>query len=455
MTCEMSLFSCIKTRSRSPVDDSTTNCSGSEYDDDFTCVAIHGDSRSLKFTNEDVAFCVGVDKLYHRDFVSREERFRGENQIAPDARSMREAFISKLNLHDDKVNVSIASNSADDCTKQGLRASFLNIATLAKSNGNFIFYFAGHGFRVNGKYVIAPSDYADGTESAGILGDDLVQWLNEADCKAKNVLFIFDCCYAGNLGESLKKYTKLKKPAYRLFAMCGCGSGEIISSVGALGHSIFTYFLLDHLKTSELNIAEAAPNIQKLCVSLSSLVIMYDNEKGKPYPGKFTPKLLALGIVERIILPKPEEKEVVALLTRLLPKTVSEQPHACAINWLRSSPVKDALLNLSDKAYYRDKLQTGIVSALLHSLAIIHYAYANEDGRKLLKSRNLFLVVAIIVSKEISFCELTIKQIMTGLKHYIYVVEKFKIDSSYLHDLHTEMDVLRNRPVSDDNQLEP
>lgn len=438
---------CIKNCCRSPVDDSTF-----EYGEP-KCVAIHGYSSVLKFNNEDVAFCVGIDKLYHRDFVGREERFRGENQIAADARSMREAFISKLKLHEDKVKISIASNSEDGCTKQGLRASFLKIAALAESNGNFIFYFAGHGFGVNEKYVLAPSDYADGTESTGILGDDLVQWLNEAVCKAKNVLFIFDCCYAGNLGESLTKDMELKIPAH-LFAMCGCASGEIISSVGALGHSIFTYFLLDHLKTSELNITEAIHDTQNFCASLSCLVIMYDNKKGEPYPGKFTPKLFAndakLGIVERVILPTPEEKAVVVLLRRLLSEIVNEEPHVCTMDWLCSPVVKDALINLSDKAFFCDKLQTGIVSALLHSLAIIHYAYANEDGRKLLKSRNLFLVVAINVSKEINFCELTIDQIMTGLKHYIYVVENFKIDPSHLQDLHTEMDTLRKRLASDD-----
>ena len=72
---------------------------------------------------------------------------------------------------------------------------------------------------------MVPADFNNEDEKFGISGDDLVDWLNVSQCKASNVLLIFDCCYAGNLGEGLVYHNSLKITA-NLFAMCGCTSKE-------------------------------------------------------------------------------------------------------------------------------------------------------------------------------------------------------------------------------------
>ena len=163
------------------------------------------------------------------------------------------------------------------------KACTLRFWSMLKSfkNGNFIFYFAGYGFEWHDRCVLVPADFNKKGES-GISGDELVQWLNDAKCKAKNVLFIFDCCYAGSLGETLTCHKRLEFNS-NLFAMCGCAAKEKLSSIGGLGHSIFTYFLLDYLNTSEykgeIKIEQAMDVIAELCFSFSCLVMVLDSSK--------------------------------------------------------------------------------------------------------------------------------------------------------------------------------
>lgn len=118
--------------------------------------------------------------------------------------------------------------------------------------------------------MLVPGDF-DGNESSGISGDELVQWLNDADCncKAQNVIFLLDCCYAGKLGKKLVIRVKLKIAA-TLFAMCGGEANERLFSHQGLGHSIFTFFVLDYIKEPacwENSIFKKQWMISTICVS--------------------------------------------------------------------------------------------------------------------------------------------------------------------------------------------
>ena len=128
----------------------------------------------LKFDKDkDVAFCVGIDIILSPEFA----RMQAEETIKKDATEMRVALITKLNLKAEKVKISIASNR-NDCTRDGLLKSFSECAQQVEENGNFIFYFAGHGYELHNRCMLVPTDFVRSAENNnGISGDDLVQYL--------------------------------------------------------------------------------------------------------------------------------------------------------------------------------------------------------------------------------------------------------------------------------------
>ena len=254
---------------------------------DVKCAVISPNiDGSIRFDhNKDFAFCVGIDQ----QLTDRTEQV--DETINRDATEMQRTFLTTLGLNPEQIKVSTASNACDDCTKKGLRDSFIKCAGKVKENGNFIFYFAGHGYELHDRCILSPADFNKQDVSSGISGDDLINWVNIAECKASNVLFIFDCCYAGNLGELLTSDENLKTKA-NLYVMCGCAPKEKVTAISALRHSIFTYFLLDYLQAltcrGEINVRQAMEIISDLCFSFSCLIMIYD---GKLYCCTFTPAL--------------------------------------------------------------------------------------------------------------------------------------------------------------------
>lgn len=396
-------------------------------------------SDTLEFDcKNDAAYCVGIDELHHIDG-------RRDETIRNDATEMREAFITSLGFNPDHVKLSISSNRYDDCTKEGLRQSFLQCANKVKQYGNFIFYFAGHGFNCKAsRCLLVPADFNPEDEKSGISLDDIVDWLNISQCKARNVLFIFDCCYAGFLGEGLACHNNLKITA-NMFAMCGCAPKEKTKSVSALGHSVFAFFLLDYLHTSnrkkEFKVQQAINEVSDLCFKFSSLIMIY-NEEEKLHYGTFNPKAyygnaqIYERCVSNIVI---HPKEIVRKLQGWREGELIEKPHEMVDHWFEfvvSHVLRGALAN---KASLSEKLQKAIVSASLHSAALVHYIHADDNGKSQLETGNLFLRIAIRASNTIDMFELRTDHMSTGLKFYIGAVNKLKFNCAKLQNLHETM----------------
>ena len=418
-----------------------SNFDSQKYDPVFAEIGCD-DRVVLNFNREiDVAFCVGVDILTDSVCVEQEKL----ETIAKDARDTREVFITTLGLKDTRVKLSMASNLNDDCTKEGLRTSFFESAKQVGEKGNFIFYFAGHGNELRDRCILAPTNFAK-NEKTGISGDDLVQWLNDADCKASNVLFIFDCCFAGSLGASLTHSEELTIAAH-LFVMCGCMPREKVTSVSALKHSVFSYCLLDYLETCdsgrEFKIQQAMDEISNLCFGLSNLILIY--KEGKLHCAGFNPGLYqrrAFVIQEQLVNESTPRKPINSTLTLLLENPIYYRPHDMVDQWLQIPAIKKSLKILHYKASLSNNknLQNCIVSLLLHSSALIHYEYCKADKKENgLEKKNIFLQIAIKVSNEVTFCNLTIDHVMIGLEHYISAVKSLGIDCSNLLKLADNM----------------
>ena len=242
-----------------------------------------------------------------------------------------------------------------------------------------------------------------------------------------------------------------------LFAMSGCATSEKITSFSALGHSIFTFFLLDYLKAFDhsrifdhrnFKIEQAVDEIAKLCFGLSNLILTYNKETKKFYTGSFNPRLYRRPGKGRIceccdsLLPLPKELQIKTILESFFEnQLLVDRPNSIIQEWFLSPVIQKSLKILSDKASVSKILQTGIVSIMLHSSAVLHYMQEdNPAGKTLIGKRSIFLQIAMIMSDELDFRDkLTIDHMKEGLTHYITTVKKLDIGTSDLDNLLAQM----------------
>ena len=396
-----------------------------------------------------VALCIGIDKQYHKNYQGKS---LGAT-VANDAKDMGEAFVTKFGISRERVQVYTSSAQPDQCSKAGIRSLFMQAARTAGEDSIFIFCFAGHGNLVNQQCVLAPSDFAgkEGMHNTGLFGDDLVEWLHTTGCKAKHVLIILDCCYAGDLGMSLTSPGNILKVTPSVFVMCGCAAREKCMAIDALGHSVFTYFFLRYLEqknfTGQFPITKAMEEIAELCMSFSSLLVKYDHKTGNLLSGTMNPTLdkLDLEVVDLDLDNDETDSSKLVLLISLYDKSSKSPPHSKVDEWLNSKRVRNSLELLKKKAPFHEKLLDGILCAMLYSVASIQVA----NDKTHMGERNLFITLAISVVGAIGFAypevNVSILQLIDGLQHYHEPVSKGGLDNQFLNKLFLDMCEIANK----------
>lgn len=391
-----------------PVEEEYLMTSGDDDDDD-------GYSDDLTFTpGESVALCVGIDEqfyppllsLFEPDIKELDLQGLGPN-VKRAANEMSQVCDTTFGIRNSEVIT--ASDNSENCTKPSLSTIFEKKAKAVGENGIFVFYFAGHGCisPTNHKCVLVPTYYA--TEQDGISAYDLMAWLHNANCKAKNVLFIFDCCYAGNLGEHLIETDWNFDIKSSVSAMCACTDKEKSIILPPLQSSIFTYFLLDYLKGSEcigqFSIINAMQGITNLCICLSSLLYLYKKNLEEKYElvhCEMHPKHYAQRIIAKGPLPKiPKDMTGLEAFLQSLVREDLRSVHIPSVvdDWIKSTAVDHCLSELAHKAFTSEVLQDAIVCALLHTSAL----FLIDDNYKSVADKKIFLAIALKVKTIVRF----------------------------------------------------
>ena len=182
-------------------------------------------------------------------------------------------------------NLIQASIEPGNCTFTGMKKAFQTEARKVERGGAFFFHFSGHGIRVNNhQFGLAPMDF-DYTSETYITASVLNQWLHEAECRAKFVLFTIDCCYAGGIAEALTKGSDTITPYPGLYVMASCTANEVSVIIGTLGNSIFCYFLAHSISSTRsppgrFPIRRIYDKCKKLSIALSSLLLSYEKTTG-------------------------------------------------------------------------------------------------------------------------------------------------------------------------------
>ena len=196
--------------------------------------------KDLKFDpSKSYAVCYGINKQ------------RYPNEIMPlsqntviGAQRVRKALIDVKAVYAENATLYVASEDEENCTADGIRRTFEEAAKKVEPNGLFVFHFSGHGlYDGRKKWGLVPVDLSSARRETLITSEKISSWLNKTECKAKSILVILDCCYAGGIGENLTSTMSKLKLDVNLYILSACTANEISILFNCIKQSVFTYFL--------------------------------------------------------------------------------------------------------------------------------------------------------------------------------------------------------------------
>jgi WD40 repeat protein len=182
------------------------------------------------------------------------------NYAVPDAKSIATAFEKAGHGHYEDVFVTQVLDS--DATAAGLDRAFLDLAGKVRPRDVFVFFTAGHGKTVDGRYYFIPQDLRYQTDQSLVrdaIGQDKLQaWFSRIP--ARKAVLMFDTCEAGSLTGPAKTRGGLEQKAALGRLIQATGRATLTASTatqeayeGYGGHGVFTFALLDALARGDLN----------------------------------------------------------------------------------------------------------------------------------------------------------------------------------------------------------
>jgi hypothetical protein len=178
----------------------------------------------------------------------------------PDAKSLAAALKEAGQGHYEDVIVTHVLDG--DATAAKLDTVFTDLAAKVRPRDVFLFFAAGHGKTLDGRYYFIPQDMRYHTEQSLVrnaIGQDRLQaWF--ARILAKKAVLMFDTCEAGSLTERVKTRGGLEQKTAlgRLIQATGRATLTASSATqeayeGHGGHGVFTFSLLDALGRADTN----------------------------------------------------------------------------------------------------------------------------------------------------------------------------------------------------------
>ena len=150
----------------------------------------------------------------------------------------------------------------DEVTSKKLEQVFSTMAANIHPRDVFVFFLAGHGKTVDGKYYFIPQDFRyenpQSIVDKGIGQDKWQDWF--AKIPARKSMLLYDTCESGSLTgqriatrgmERVAALEKLTRAMGR--TVLSAATDDAPALEGYKGHGVFTYALLDALSKSDNN----------------------------------------------------------------------------------------------------------------------------------------------------------------------------------------------------------
>ncbi len=200
----------------------------------------------------------------------------------PDAQAVSDALRQAGGALYKAVEVTQVLNS--DVTVSNLDKVFAEVGKKVHPRDVFVFFLAGHGKTVDGKYYFLPSDFRYETEDSiakrGVDQDRFQNWF--ARIAARKSILLYDTCESGSLtGErvalrGLERVTALEKMTRAMGrTVLSASTDDTPALEGYRGHGVFTYAFLEAMGSGDANgnglieVTEIASHIDQRVPDLS------------------------------------------------------------------------------------------------------------------------------------------------------------------------------------------
>lgn len=221
------------------------------------------------------------------------------NYAKPDAESFSKTMSDKTAELFKKVELITLYDA--DATREKILGALTELTSKISQEDVFIFYYAGHGSMVDGKFYFIPTESLRLYDATSLSKEAIEAALLQdkfKNIKALKQLIIMDACQSGGSVELLatrgaaeeKAIAQLSRSA-GIHVMASAGSEQFATEFTELGHGLFTYVLIKGLQGE----ADGAPKDGK--VTIYELKSYIDDQvpemtrklKGKPqYPYTFS-----------------------------------------------------------------------------------------------------------------------------------------------------------------------
>ncbi len=198
-----------------------------------------------------------------------------------DANSITAAFKSAAgNLYSSVETLSVADARA---TRAGIQAAFDDLSARVKPVDVFVFYLAGHGKTLDGRYFFIPQDFIyDGDASVVASGIGQEQWATWfAMIKAEKSVLLYDTCESGSMTmqaaarglESVSAFDRFSKATGRTTLTASTDTQPALE--GYKNHGLFTYSLLDGFANADgdgdglIEVTELGLHVERVLPALS------------------------------------------------------------------------------------------------------------------------------------------------------------------------------------------
>jgi WD40 repeat protein len=159
-------------------------------------------------------------------------------------------------------SVEITTLLDNQVTREGLDRAFADLSEKVRPGDVFVFFLAGHGKTVDGRYYFIPQDFRfDGENSIVERGIDQETWQAWfARIAARKSVLLYDTCESGSLTgdglqtRGLERVAALDRMTQAMGrTMLSAATDDAPALEGFRGHGVFTYALLDAISRADDN----------------------------------------------------------------------------------------------------------------------------------------------------------------------------------------------------------
>lgn len=305
-----------------------------------------------------------------------------------------------------------SSDFRDSYTSAKLAKIFKFQASNVESDGIFMLYYSGPGYKINEQlWSLGSSDFDARDHTTHITADTIVTWLVATSCRAKHVVVVLNCTQGGrSIAAALTDRLRNQSGV----SLCVLSvSGDPPSLFTSLEASVSNYFLCAAI--SKLHVGQGVLQLTNIydftahcCEAFFRLIVTYDPVTKRADLHEAQPTLSALGKPRLVEITSSEETdngppgEMQFLSKYFHPGMAGAPLHQYAYDWLqRVANVGDGpLTDLHRLGVLRDDAVTcAAICVMMQALAALQMAFGDAADAD---SPNRLLVAFTAVAASVS-----------------------------------------------------